>query len=240
MLSSTYKGFRFPREIISHCVWLYHRFTLSFREIELLMAARGITVSYETIRAWCTRFGPEYARQLRRRTPRPGDRWHLDEVFVKIGGVRKYLWRAVDQHGNVLDILIQSKRDGKAATRFFRKLLKKQGHPPRVLITDKLRSYQVAHRKTMSATEHRQNKYLNNRCENSHQPTRQRERAMKGFRSVGSAQTFLASFSRISPHFRLPRHRMAATDHRTEMRGSTSSVGSRRRAGSRCLTDCSV
>ncbi|MDV6278647.1 IS6 family transposase [Rhodococcus erythropolis] len=146
-MSSTYKGFRFPREVISHCVWLYHRFTLSLREIELLMAARGIEVTYETIRTWCTRFGPECARRLRRRAPRPGDKWHLDEVSVTIGGVRKYLWRAVDQHGNVLDILIQGKRDGRAATRFFRKILKQQGRP-RVLITDKLASYRVAHRNT--------------------------------------------------------------------------------------------
>ncbi|MDV6278491.1 IS6 family transposase [Rhodococcus erythropolis] len=218
-MSSTYKGFRFPREIIAHCVWLYHRFTLSFREIELMMTARGIAVSYETIRTWCTRFGPEYARRLRRHQPRTGDKWHLDEVFVKIGGVQKYLWRAVDQHGNVLDILIQSKRDGKAATSFFRKILKKQSRQPRALITDKLASYRVAHRQTMSTTEHRQSKYLNNRCENSHQPTRQRERAMKGFCSVGSAQRFLASFSRISPHFRPPRHRMTATAtaHRTDI-----------------------
>jgi len=107
-----YKGFRFPREIISHCVWLYHRFPLSFREIELLMLARGIVVSYETIRTWCTKFGPEYAAGLRRRQPQPGDKWHLDEVFIKVNGVRKYLWRAVDQHGNVIDILIQSKREG--------------------------------------------------------------------------------------------------------------------------------
>ena len=215
---STYKGYRFPREIIAHCVWLYYRFTLSLREIESLMAARGVEVSYETVRAWCVRFGPEFARRLRRRQLQAEDKWHLDEVFVKIGGVRKYMWRAVDQHGNVLDILIQGKRDGKAATRFFKRLLKKQCRPPRVLVTDKLRSYQVAHRKMMSTTEHRQNKYLNNRCENSHQPTRQRERAMKGDRSVGSAQRFLASFSRISPHFRPPRHRMNATDHRTEIR----------------------
>ncbi|PBC36059.1 IS6 family transposase [Rhodococcus sp. ACPA4] len=216
-MSSTYKGFRFPREIIAHCVWLYHRFTLAFREIELMMTARGVEVSYETIRAWSTRFGPEFARRLRQKAPRPSDKWHLDEVFIKVGGVQKYLWRAVDQHGNVLDILIQGKRDGKAATRFFRKLLKKQGRRPRALITDKLRSYQVAHRKTMSTVEHRQNKYLNNRCENSHRPTRQRERAMKEFRSVGAAQRFLASFSRISPYFRLPRHRMTASDHRTEV-----------------------
>ncbi|MDV6278302.1 IS6 family transposase [Rhodococcus erythropolis] len=217
LVSSTYKGFRFPREVISHCVWLYHRFPLSLREIELMMAARGIEVTYELIRTWCTRFRPEYARQLRRRQPQSGDKWHLDEVFVTIDGVRKYLWRAVDQHGDVLDILIQGKQDGRAATRFFRKILKKQGCRPRVLITDKLASYQVAHRQTMSATEHRRNKYLNNRCENSHQPTRQRERAMKGFRTVGSAQRFLASFSRISPHFRPPRHRMTATDYRTEL-----------------------
>ncbi|MDV6278363.1 IS6 family transposase [Rhodococcus erythropolis] len=145
------------------------------------------------------------------------DATHLDEVFVTIHGVRKYLWRAVDQHGNVLDILIQGKRDGKTATRFFRSILKKQGRRPRVLVTDKLPSYQVAHRTTMSRTTHRQNKYLNNRAENSHQPTRQREHAMKGFRTVGSAQRFLASFSRISPHFRPPRHLMTATAHRTEL-----------------------
>lgn len=131
-------------------------------------------------RTWCARFGPEYARRLRRQAPRPGDRRHFDEVFIKVGGVRQYLWRAVDQHGTVLDVLIQSKRDGNAATRFFRILLKHQCHPPRVLVTDKLRSYQVAHRTTMSTVEHRQNKYLNNRSENSHQPTRQRERGMKG------------------------------------------------------------
>ncbi|PBC39622.1 IS6 family transposase [Rhodococcus sp. ACS1] len=213
-----YKGFRFPREIISHCVWLYHRFPLSFREIELLMLARGIVVSYETIRTWCTKFGPEYAAGLRRRQPQPGDKWHLDEVFIKVNGVRKYLWRAVDQHGNVIDILIQFKRDGKAATRFFRKILKRHGRSPRVLVTDQLASYQVAHRITISKTEHRQSKYLNNRAENSYQPTRQRKRAMKGFRSVGSAQRFLSSFSRISPHFRPHRHRMTATDYRTEIR----------------------
>ncbi|MDV6278035.1 IS6 family transposase [Rhodococcus erythropolis] len=132
-----YKGYRFPWEVISHCVWLYHRFTLSLREIELLMAERGIEVSYETIRTWCTRFGPEYARRLRRRALRPGDKWHVDEVFVKIRGVRKYLWRAVDQHGNVLDILIQSRRDGRAATRFFR--------PPRHRMTA------TAHRTELAA-----------------------------------------------------------------------------------------
>ena len=199
-----------------------------------MMAARGIDVTYETIRTWCTRFGPEYARSLCRRASRLGDRWHLDEVFVNIGGVRKY-WRAVDQHGNVLDILIQGKRDGKAATRFFKKILKKQGRQPRVLVTDKLRSDQVAHRTTMSAARPRRNKYLNNRCENSHQPTRQRERAMKGFRSAGSAQRFLASLSRISPHFRAAPDERHCPPHRT--RRPIPGVGSGRRVGSRCLTD---
>uniref|UniRef100_UPI000932C10B IS6 family transposase n=1 Tax=Rhodococcus marinonascens TaxID=38311 RepID=UPI000932C10B len=181
------------------------------------MADRRVEVTYETIRAGCTKFGPEYAHRLRRRQPRAGDKWHLDEVFIKIGGVQNYLWRAVDQHGNVLDILIQSRRDGKAATRFFQKILKRQECTPRVLVTDQLASYPVAHRTTMPSVEHRKSKYLNNRCENSHQPTRQRERAMKGFRSVGSAQRFLAAFSRISPHFRPPRHRMTSADHRTDM-----------------------
>jgi putative transposase len=152
---------------------------LSFREIELLMLARGIEVSYETIRKWCAKFGPEYARRLRRRQPRAGDKWHLDEVFINIAGVRKYLWRAVDQHGNVLDILVQSRRNAVAAKRFFRKLFKGLRYVPRVLVTDQLGSYQVAHRELMSSVEHRQSRYLNNRAENSHQPTRQRERAMK-------------------------------------------------------------
>ena len=147
----------------------------------------------------------------------PGTNGTCARFFTKIGSGQKYLWRAVDRYGNVLDILIQSKRDGKAATRFFRTLLKHQGHPPRLLVTDKLASYQVAHRTAMSAVEHRQSKHLNNRCENYHHPTRQRERAMKRFCTVGSTKRFLASFRRISPTFRPPRHRMTATDHRTEM-----------------------
>ena len=147
------------------------------------MVVRGVIVTYETIRQWCAKFGPVYAAGLRRRQPRPGDKWHLDEVFLTINGRRHYLWRAVDQDGNVLDILVQPRRDAKAAKRFFRKLLTKQCRVPRVLITDKLRSYQVAHRAVMPSVEHRQSRYLNNRAENSHQPTRQRERAMKRFRT---------------------------------------------------------
>jgi putative transposase len=213
----SYKGFRYPPEIIAHCVWLYHRFPLSFREVEELMLARGVIVSYETLRQWCAKFGPVYAAGLRRRKPQAGDKWHLDEVFVKINGGRHYLWRAVDQDGTVLDILVQSQRDAKAAKRFLAKLMKKQCRVPRVLVTDKLRSYGVAHRTLMRSVEHRQSKYLNNRAENSHQPTRQRERAMKGFRSAGGAQRFLSAFTAISPHFRPRRHRLTAPQYRDQM-----------------------
>jgi putative transposase len=215
--SPSYKGHRYPVEVISHCVWLYHRFPLSFREVEELMLERGVTVSYETIRRWCARFGQAYANALRRRQPRPGDKWHLDEVFIKINGRLQYLWRAVDQNGNVLDILVQNRRNKAAARRFFRRLMKRTGAVPRVVVTDKLRSYGAAHREVMPCVEHRQSKYLNNRAENSHQPTRQRERAMKGFHSVGGAQRFLSAFSGISPHFRPRRHLMPAHDYRAEM-----------------------
>ena len=173
-----------------------------------MMLARGVVVSYETIRRWCAKFGPVYAAELRRRRPRPGDKWHLDEVFVRINGRLRYLWRAVDQNGTVLDILIQSRRNAKAAKKFFRKLLKGLRYVPRVIVTDKLPSYTVAHREIMPSVEHRRSKYLNNRAEQSHQPTRARERAMKRFKSVGQAQRFLAAFGAISPHFRPRRHRL--------------------------------
>ncbi|MET7354601.1 IS6 family transposase [Streptomyces mirabilis] len=215
--SPSYRGHRYPVEVISHCVWLYHRFPLSFREVEELLLQRGVIVSYETIRRWCAKFGRAYANGLRRRHPRPGDKWHLDEVFIKVNGELKYLWRAVDQDGNVLDILVQNRRDKAAARRFFRRLMKKTGTVPRVGVTDKLRSYGAAHREVMPSVEHRSHKGLNNRAENSHQPTRQREHAMKGFRSAGGAQRFLSAFSGISPHFRPHRHLMSAPDHRAEM-----------------------
>ncbi|MCX5505726.1 IS6 family transposase (plasmid) [Streptomyces sp. NBC_00053] len=215
--SPSYKGHRYPVEIIAHCVWLYFRFPLSFREVEELMLERGVLVSHETVRRWCTKFGQVYANGLRRRRVQPGDKWHLDEVFVKINGELKHLWRAVDADGNVLDILVQGRRDKAAARRFFRKLLKKTWSVPRVIVTDKLRSYGAAHREIMPSVEHRAHKGLNNRAENSHQPTRQRERVMKGFRSVGGAQRFLAAFSGISPHFRPRRHLMTATEYHTEM-----------------------
>jgi putative transposase len=213
----SYRGFRFPVEIISHGVWLYYRFPLSFREVEEMMLERGIVVSHETIRQWCAKFGQTYANALRRRRARPGDKWHLDEVFIKIGGKTHYLWRAVDQHGNVLDILVTSRRDTRAATKFFRKLLTGLEYAPRVLITDKLASYGAARHRVLRSVEHRRSKYLNNRAENSHQPTRQRERAMKRFTSARHAQRFLSAFSGISPHFRPRRHRLSAGDYRREM-----------------------
>ena len=170
----SYKGHRFPMEIINHCVWLYFRFPLSFREVEEMMLARGVAVSHETIRRWCAKFGQAYANELRRRRPRPGTKWHLDEVFIKIRGVQRYLWRAVDQNGVVLDVLVTSRRNAAAARRFLRKLLKGLCYVPKRLITDKLASYPVAHRELMGSVKHRRSRYLNNRAENSHQPTRQR------------------------------------------------------------------
>jgi putative transposase len=203
------------RSSITACGFTFG-FPLSFREVEELLA-RGVVVSYETIRCWCAKFGPDYAKQLRWRRPRRGDKWHVDEVFVKINGITRYLWRAVDQHGNVLDILVQSRRNAKAAQRFFRKLLKGLRYVPWVIVSDKLAGYRVAHRELVSSVTHRRSKYLNNRAENSYQPTRVRERVMKRFASPGQAQRFLFAFSHIRAHFRPRRHLMSAPQWRSEM-----------------------
>jgi putative transposase len=215
---SLYHRHRFPAEIISHSVWLYFRFALSFRDVEEMLAMRGVAVTYETIREWCLKFGQTYANGLRRRSPRPGDRWHLDEVFLKINGRLHYLWRAVDQDGDVLDILVQSRRDKKAAKKFFRKLLKGLRYVPRVLITDKLKSYNSARADVMASVEHWQEKYQNNRAENSHQPTRLRERVMRRFKSAGHAQRFLSAFGIITSHFRVGRHFYRASAYRAVMK----------------------
>ena len=206
----SYKRHRYPAEIIAHTVWLYFRFSLSFRDVEELMAARGIELSYETVRRWTLKFGQQYANELRRRRPQPGDKWHLDEVFLTIQGKTVYLWRAVDQDGNVLDILVQRRRNKAAAKKFFRKLLKGCTYVPRVLITDKLASYGAAKRESLPSVEHRQHKRLNNRAENSHQPTRQRERTMRRFKSPGQAQRFLSAHGPIRGHFCPRRHRLKA------------------------------
>ena len=210
----SFRGYRFPPEIISHAVWLYHRFCLSFRDVEDLLAQRGVTVSYEAIRQWCLKFGPDYARALKRRQGRLGDTWYLDEVFVTIQGQRQYLWRAVDQDGDVIDILVQSRRDQRAAKRFFRKLSKGQGSLPWRLVTDKLRSYSAAHRSVMPSVIHSTAQYENNRAEVSHQPTRQRERQMRRFKSPGHAQRFLSVHGVIQNLFRVGRHLVGATHHR--------------------------
>jgi len=217
-IATKYKNHRFPIEIISHAVWLYFRFCVSFRDVEELLFERGVVVTYEAIRKWCRKFGQEYANQLRRRRPRPGDKWHLDEVFLTTKGQRHYLWRAVDQDGNVLDILVQRRRDKQAAKKFFRKLLKGLTYVPRVVITDKLRSYGAAKREILPGVEHRQHRYLNNRAENSHQPTLQRERRMQRFKSPGHTQRFLSAYGPIAQHFRPHRHRFSAPAYRQELR----------------------
>ncbi len=212
----SYTGFRFPQEIIAHAVWRSFRFKLSFRDVEALLAARGVIVTYETVRQWCRKFGQAYANQLRHRRARPGDKWHLDEVFLKINGKTHYLWRAVDQDGNVLDILVQSRRNKAAAKKFFRKLLKGCTYVPRVIITDKLASYGAAKREVLPSVEHRQSRYLNNRAENSHQPTRKRERVLQRFKSAGHAQRFLSAFGPIRGHFCPRRHRLKAREYRAQ------------------------
>ena len=209
-----YRGFRFPAKIISHAVWLYHCFSLRLRDVETILVERGIVVSYESIRAWGLRFGRAFANALKRRRPRPGDKWHLDEVFLRIGGKQHYLWRAVDQHGTVLDILVQSRRNTKAAKRFFKKLLKGLQYVPRVIVTDKLKSYAAAKRTILPGVEHRQSRYLNNRAEVSHQPTRRRERQMQRCKSARHAQRFLSSHGQIHNLFQLRRHLLTARDHR--------------------------
>ncbi|GAA1329846.1 hypothetical protein GCM10009647_068630 [Streptomyces sanglieri] len=216
-------------------MWLYFRFPLSFREVEELMLERGVIVSHETVRRCCAKFGQPYANALRRRRVQLGDKWHLDEVFIKINRERKYLWRAVDADGTRLDILVQNRRDKAAARRFFRRLLKTTRSVPRGDRHRQTPLYGAAHREVMPSVEHRSHKGLNNRAENSHQPTRQRERAMNGFRSVGGAQRFLAAFSGISPHFRPRRHLMTATHYRAEMTPPASASGSRSPASPACL-----
>jgi putative transposase len=223
--ASLYHRHRFPAEIISHCVWLYFRFPVSFRDVEEMLAMRGVSLSYETVREWCLKFGQTYANRLRHNSPRPGDRWHLDEMFLKINGRLHYLWRAVDQDGDVLDILVQHQRDKKAAKKFFRKLLKGLQYVPNVIITDKLRSYSAAKVEVLPSVDHCQDKWQNNRAENSHQPTRLRERVMRRFKSARHAQRFLSAFGIITSHFRVGRHLYRATSYRAVMKSRFAAWG---------------
>src|ERR671932_966951 len=209
---SRYAGYRFPPAIIGHAVWLYFRFPLSL--VEEMLAARGIIVSHETVRQWALKFGQQFANRIRRRLPCAGDKWHLDEVAIRIAGVQHWLWRAVDQNGMVLDVLVQSRRDKRAAKRLLRKLLKRQCRAPRVMVTNKLASYGAAKDEVMPSVEHRRHKGLNNRAENSHQPTRRRERQMKRFKSPGQAQRFLLAHDGINNLFHLRRDHLSAVQFR--------------------------
>jgi putative transposase len=210
-----YHGYRFPPEIIGHAIWLYHRFCLSFRDIEDLLAERGVVVSYETIRSWCIKFGPTYARKIKKCRGSLGDTWYMDEVYiVTVRGERLYLWRAVDQDGDVLDILVQKRKDKQAAARFFRKLMKGQGRSAREIVTDKLPSYGAARKAVMSTSMHRDERYANNRAEVSHEHTRAQERQMRRFKSPGQAQRFLAVQSQVHNLFRIGRHLLRASNYR--------------------------
>jgi len=211
---NTYKRHRFPPDIISYAVWLYFRFNLSHRDIEDLLAERGITVSREAIRLWCIKFGAIYARRLKRKHCGFGDTFYIDEVFVNINGKQHYLWRAVDQDGDVVDVYLQAKRDGAAAKRFFKRLLRSHGGEPRKIVTDKLRSYGVAHRELIPETIHSTQQYENNRVEQSHEATRVRERGMRRFKSTRQAQRFLGAHAAVSNLFNLGRHLVRAEHYR--------------------------
>jgi putative transposase len=214
--TNPYPHHRFPAESISHGVWLDCRFCLSSRDVEERLFARGVLVTYEAIRQWCRKFGQQYAHQLRRQRSRPGDKWHLDEVLLTITGARHYLWRAVDQDGHVLDMLVQRRRNKHAAKPFFRKRLKGLTDVPRVIITEKLKSYGAAKQDILPGVAHRQHRYLKNRAENSHQPTRQRERRMPGCKSPGHAPRVLAAYGPMAQYFRPRRYRLSASASRQE------------------------
>ncbi|WP_282158722.1 IS6 family transposase [Shimia thalassica] len=207
------KGFRFPREIIAFAVWAYHRFALSAADVEDLLAERGVIVSRETVRKWVNRFGRHFADCIKRNRPAAADKWHLDEVVIPINGVKHWLWRAVDANGDVLDILVQKHRNAKAAKRFLRCLIDRFG-TPRVVITDKLRSYINPINTLMPNADHRAHKGLNNRIEGSHRPTRKREKLMGRFKSPRQAQRFLAAHDQINTIFRPRRHRLSSASYR--------------------------
>jgi len=213
MLPISYARHQFPPVVIQHAVWLYLRFTLSYRDVEDLLAERGVDLSYKTIRRWV--FGPTFAQRLRRGRPRPSSRWHLDEMVVRIGGDPIYLWRAIDHEGEVLDLLIQRRRDQRAATKLMRKLLKRQGFAPTVIVTDKLKSYASAFRRLRLTARHEQGLQANNRAENSHQATRRRERKMQRFKSARAAQRFVSLHAAVFNTLNVQRHLICRSTLRT-------------------------
>ncbi|WP_392558811.1 IS6 family transposase [Orbus mooreae] len=208
-----YQRHRYHSSIISHCVWLYYRFTLSYRDIELIMMKKGISVTYESIRYWCIKFGKLYAKRIKK-VKRYGDYVYMDEVFCKINGKRVYLWRAVDQDGQTIDVLVQEKRDSKAAKRFIKKIRKSIKQPALKVVADKLKSYIKPIKTLLLSTPHITQQYVNNRAENSHQPTRLRERKIRKFKSLKQAQLFLSCFGNIYDHFNCARHMCSAKTFR--------------------------
>ena len=206
------KGYRFPREIVAYAVWVYHRFALSTADVEDLLADRGVMVSRETIRKWVNRFGRHFADCIRRDRPGAVDKWHLDEVVIPINGRKYWLWRAIDANGDVLDTLVQPQRNAKAARRFLARLIARFGEP-RVVITDKLRSYFKPISDLAPGADHRAHKGLNNRIEGSHRPTRKREKLMGRFKSPRQAQRFLAIHDQINTVFRPRRYQLSAISY---------------------------
>jgi putative transposase len=215
--TNPYKHHRFPAEIISHCVWLCFHFCLSYRDVEELMAARGVILTYEAVRYWCLKCGQSYAHQLRWQRSNLGAKWHMDEAFLTMTGERHSLWWAVNQAGNILDILVQRRWDKEAAKKFFRKLLKGLMYMPRVILSDRLASYGAPKREVCPSVEHRQHRNLHNRAENSRQPTRQQERRRGRFKSPGHAPRFLSTYGRIASPFCPRRHLFSAHKYRLEM-----------------------
>src|SRR3974390_31490 len=214
MSQISYRGYRFPPDVIQRAVWLYLRFTLSLRDVEDILAERGIDVTYETIRCWVDRFGPLIADRIRTTRPRPTSKWHLDEMFVSIRGRQMYLWRAIDDEGEVLEVLLTSKRDKRAALRLMRKLLRKHGVSPTVIMTDRYRVYGAAFKDIGLQVDHVMDKRANNRIESSHVPIRRRERKRQGFKSARSAQRFLSMHAATYNLFNVGRHLTTARTHR--------------------------
>lgn len=207
----SYSRHRFPPVIIQHAIWLYFRFSLSYRDVEDLLAERGIDVSYETIRRWVEKFGRQYSKHLQMKRPKPSTIWHIDEVFLKIGGKQYYLWRAVDDEGEVLDVLLQSRRNKAAALNFLRRTLKKHQTTPTAVVTDKWQASMSAVHDILPSAKNLIGKRLNNRIENSHQPTRRRERKMQRFKSASSAQKFLSTFTAFYNHLNIQRQLISRT-----------------------------